>query len=106
MYCIINNKDMGFYKDGKAASQGVPYHNELPISLKDATCDVASDYKKKKHVFKLRYRAQQEVRSRLTLNAAAGRSVSVKLESSSLFEQIFLEYNKVADITVMMSQNL
>uniref|UniRef100_A0A3Q2X3G5 Spectrin beta chain, non-erythrocytic 1 n=1 Tax=Haplochromis burtoni TaxID=8153 RepID=A0A3Q2X3G5_HAPBU len=60
VYCIINNKEMGFYKDGKAASQGVPYHNELPISLKDATCDVASDYKKKKHVFKLRYRAQQE----------------------------------------------
>uniref|UniRef100_I3JIG6 Spectrin beta chain n=1 Tax=Oreochromis niloticus TaxID=8128 RepID=I3JIG6_ORENI len=54
VYCIINNKEMGFYKDGKAASQGVPYHNELPISLKDATCDVASDYKKKKHVFKLR----------------------------------------------------
>lgn len=62
VYCIINNKEMGFYKDGKAASQGVPYHNELPISLKDATCDVASDYKKKKHVFKLRYRARQEVR--------------------------------------------
>lgn len=65
MYCIINNKEMGFYKDGKAASQGVPYHNELPISLKDATCDIASDYKKKKHVFKLRYRAQQEVRCSL-----------------------------------------
>uniref|UniRef100_A0A3Q0RGY4 Spectrin beta chain, non-erythrocytic 1 n=1 Tax=Amphilophus citrinellus TaxID=61819 RepID=A0A3Q0RGY4_AMPCI len=53
VYCVIINKEMGFYKDNKAASQGVPYHNELPISLKDATCDVASDYKKKKHVFKL-----------------------------------------------------
>uniref|UniRef100_A0A665ST05 Spectrin beta chain n=1 Tax=Echeneis naucrates TaxID=173247 RepID=A0A665ST05_ECHNA len=54
VYCIINNQEMGFYKDSKAAAQGVPYHNEVPISLREATCDVASDYKKKKHVFKLR----------------------------------------------------
>ncbi|TKS67942.1 Spectrin beta chain, non-erythrocytic 1 [Collichthys lucidus] len=54
VYCVINNQEMGFYKDSKAAAQGVPYHNEVPISLKEATCDVASDYKKKKHVFKLR----------------------------------------------------
>lgn len=46
---------MGFYKDGKMATQGVPYHNEVPVGLKDATCDVASDYKKKKHVFKLKW---------------------------------------------------
>uniref|UniRef100_UPI003AAF66A3 spectrin beta chain, non-erythrocytic 1 isoform X4 n=1 Tax=Centroberyx gerrardi TaxID=166262 RepID=UPI003AAF66A3 len=54
VYCVINNQEMGFYKDSKAAGQGIPYHNELPISLKDAACDVASEYKKKKHVFKLR----------------------------------------------------
>lgn len=54
MYCVINNQEMGFYKDSKAAAQGVPYHGELPIGLKEAACDVASDYKKKKHVFKLR----------------------------------------------------
>uniref|UniRef100_A0A673BX43 Spectrin beta chain n=1 Tax=Sphaeramia orbicularis TaxID=375764 RepID=A0A673BX43_9TELE len=54
VYCVINNQEMGFYKDSKAANQGVPYHNELPVGLKDVTCDVASEYKKKKHVFKLR----------------------------------------------------
>ncbi|XP_062303867.1 spectrin beta chain, non-erythrocytic 1-like isoform X1 [Osmerus eperlanus] len=54
VYCVINNHEMGFYKDNKNASQGIPYHNEIPISLKDAVCDVAIDYKKKKHVFKLR----------------------------------------------------
>uniref|UniRef100_A0A8C9ZZG3 Spectrin beta chain n=1 Tax=Sander lucioperca TaxID=283035 RepID=A0A8C9ZZG3_SANLU len=54
VYCVINNQEMGFYKDGKAAAAGVPYHGEVPIGLKDATCDVASEYKKKKHVFKLR----------------------------------------------------
>uniref|UniRef100_A0A3Q3E1T1 PH domain-containing protein n=2 Tax=Labrus bergylta TaxID=56723 RepID=A0A3Q3E1T1_9LABR len=45
---------MGFYKDQKSASQGIPYHSEIPISLKDAVCEVALDYKKKKHVFKLK----------------------------------------------------
>uniref|UniRef100_A0A8D3E8B7 Spectrin beta chain n=1 Tax=Scophthalmus maximus TaxID=52904 RepID=A0A8D3E8B7_SCOMX len=54
VYCVINNQEVGFYKDGKAAAQGVPYHNEAAVSLMEAACDVASDYKKKKHVFKLR----------------------------------------------------
>ncbi|KAL1006210.1 hypothetical protein UPYG_G00069280 [Umbra pygmaea] len=54
VYCVINNHEMGFYKDNKAAGQGIPYHNEIPISLIGAVCDVAMDYKKKKHVFKLR----------------------------------------------------
>ncbi|KAI4899424.1 hypothetical protein NFI96_026189 [Prochilodus magdalenae] len=54
VYCVINNQEMGFYKDSKSASQGIPYHSEIPISLRDSTCEVALDYKKKKHVFKLR----------------------------------------------------
>ncbi|KAG9267046.1 spectrin beta chain, non-erythrocytic 1 isoform X1, partial [Astyanax mexicanus] len=52
VYCVINNQEMGFYKDNKNAGQGIPYHNEIPVSLKDAVCEVAVDYKKKKHVFK------------------------------------------------------
>uniref|UniRef100_A0A665VS08 Spectrin beta chain n=1 Tax=Echeneis naucrates TaxID=173247 RepID=A0A665VS08_ECHNA len=54
VYCVINQQEMGFYKDQKSASQGIPYHSEIPISLKDAICEVALDYKKKKHVFKLK----------------------------------------------------
>lgn len=54
MYCVINNQEMGFYKDAKAASSGIPYHSEIPVSLKEAICEVAVEYKKKKHVFKLR----------------------------------------------------
>uniref|UniRef100_A0A8C6NZP1 Spectrin beta chain n=1 Tax=Nothobranchius furzeri TaxID=105023 RepID=A0A8C6NZP1_NOTFU len=53
VYCVINNQEMGFYKDQKSASQGIPYHSEIPVSLKDAVCEVAVDYKKKRHVFKL-----------------------------------------------------
>ncbi|XP_033835571.1 spectrin beta chain, non-erythrocytic 1 isoform X1 [Periophthalmus magnuspinnatus] len=54
VYCVINQQEMGFYKDQKSASQGIPYHSEIPVSLKDAVCEVATDYKKKKHVFKLK----------------------------------------------------
>uniref|UniRef100_A0AAQ6A3J7 Spectrin beta chain n=1 Tax=Amphiprion ocellaris TaxID=80972 RepID=A0AAQ6A3J7_AMPOC len=54
VYCVINQQEMGFYKDQKSASQGIPYHSEIPVSLKDAVCEVAVDYKKKKHVFKLK----------------------------------------------------
>ncbi|XP_029690639.1 spectrin beta chain, non-erythrocytic 1-like isoform X3 [Takifugu rubripes] len=54
VYCVINQQEMGFYKDQKNASQGIPYHSEIPVSLKDAICEVALDYKKKKHVFKLK----------------------------------------------------
>ncbi|XP_060772848.1 spectrin beta chain, non-erythrocytic 1-like isoform X1 [Neoarius graeffei] len=54
VYCVINNQELGFYKDSKSASQGIPYHGEVPISLKESTCEVALDYKKKKHVFKLK----------------------------------------------------
>ncbi|XP_069033280.1 spectrin beta chain, non-erythrocytic 1 isoform X1 [Embiotoca jacksoni] len=54
VYCVINQQEMGFYKDQKSASQGIPYHSEIPVSLRDAVCEVALDYKKKKHVFKLK----------------------------------------------------
>ena len=54
VYCVINNQEMGFYKDAKSAASGIPYHSEVPVSLKEAACEVALDYKKKKHVFKLR----------------------------------------------------
>ncbi|XP_054456659.1 spectrin beta chain, non-erythrocytic 1-like isoform X2 [Anoplopoma fimbria] len=54
VYCVINQQEMGFYKDQKSASQGIPYHSEIPVTLKEAICEVALDYKKKKHVFKLK----------------------------------------------------
>lgn len=54
VYCVINQQEMGFYKDQRSAAQGIPYHSQIPVSLKDAVCEVALDYKKKKHVFKLR----------------------------------------------------
>uniref|UniRef100_A0A8C4WF71 Spectrin beta chain n=1 Tax=Gopherus evgoodei TaxID=1825980 RepID=A0A8C4WF71_9SAUR len=53
VYCVLHKGSLGFYKDAKNASHGVPYHGEVPISLQGAQCNVALDYKKRKHVFKL-----------------------------------------------------
>ncbi|KAM6970759.1 spectrin family protein isoform 1-T1 [Aplochiton taeniatus] len=54
VYCVLRKGSLGFYKDNKSASNGIPYHSEVPISLGEAVCEVAHDYKKRKHVFKLR----------------------------------------------------
>uniref|UniRef100_A0A8K9XU67 Spectrin beta chain n=1 Tax=Oncorhynchus mykiss TaxID=8022 RepID=A0A8K9XU67_ONCMY len=54
VYCVLRKGSLGFYKDQKSASSGIPYHGEVPISLGEAVCEVAHDYKKRKHVFKLR----------------------------------------------------
>lgn len=53
VYCVLRNGTLGFYKDAKAASAGVPYHGELPVRLTRAQGSVAFDYRKRKHVFKL-----------------------------------------------------
>uniref|UniRef100_A0A3B5L212 PH domain-containing protein n=1 Tax=Xiphophorus couchianus TaxID=32473 RepID=A0A3B5L212_9TELE len=78
---------MGFYKDQKSAAQGVPYHSEIPVSLKEALCEVALDYKKKKHVFKLNdfpSFLQEEMNSWISaIVAAAGSRVEVTPSSHS-----------------------
>uniref|UniRef100_A0A2K6U8V4 Spectrin beta chain, non-erythrocytic 2 n=1 Tax=Saimiri boliviensis boliviensis TaxID=39432 RepID=A0A2K6U8V4_SAIBB len=51
VYCVLRRGSLGFYKDAKAASVGVPYHGEVPVSLARAQGSVASDYRKRKHVF-------------------------------------------------------
>ncbi|XP_006771748.1 PREDICTED: spectrin beta chain, non-erythrocytic 2 [Myotis davidii] len=53
VYCVLRHGSLGFYKDVKAASTGVPYHGEVPVSLARAQGSVALDYRKRKHVFKL-----------------------------------------------------
>ncbi|KAK0150450.1 Spectrin beta chain, non-erythrocytic 1 [Merluccius polli] len=54
VYCVVNQGELGFYKDQRSAVQGLPYHAEVPVSLQGALGEVALDYKKKKHVFKLK----------------------------------------------------
>ncbi|XP_072425255.1 spectrin beta chain, non-erythrocytic 1-like isoform X1 [Chiloscyllium punctatum] len=54
LYCALKSGELYFYKDSKNFSAGVTYHGADPLNLKGASCEVAADYKKKKHVFKLR----------------------------------------------------
>uniref|UniRef100_A0A8C2I6N9 Spectrin beta chain n=1 Tax=Cyprinus carpio TaxID=7962 RepID=A0A8C2I6N9_CYPCA len=49
VYCVLRKGSLGFYKDNKSAANGIPYHGEVPISLSEAVCEVAHDYKKRKH---------------------------------------------------------
>ena len=55
LYCVLRNSELTFYKDAKNLALGVPYHGEEPLALRHAICEIAASYKKKKHVFKLRW---------------------------------------------------
>uniref|UniRef100_A0A8D0G7F9 Spectrin beta chain n=1 Tax=Sphenodon punctatus TaxID=8508 RepID=A0A8D0G7F9_SPHPU len=50
LYCVLRNSELTFYKDAKNLALGVPYHGEEPFRLRNALCEVAADYKKKKHL--------------------------------------------------------
>uniref|UniRef100_G1M191 Spectrin beta chain n=1 Tax=Ailuropoda melanoleuca TaxID=9646 RepID=G1M191_AILME len=71
LYCMLSKGELGFYKDAKGPASGGTHGGEPLLSLHKATSEVASDYKKKKHVFKLQtqdgseflLQAKDEVRS-------------------------------------------
>uniref|UniRef100_A0A8C8SL44 Spectrin beta chain n=1 Tax=Pelusios castaneus TaxID=367368 RepID=A0A8C8SL44_9SAUR len=75
LYCVLRSSELAFYKDAKSLALGVPYHGEEPFQLRNALCNVAADYKKKKHVFKLRlsngsewlFHGKDEVSARLAV---------------------------------------
>ncbi|CAM5129135.1 unnamed protein product [Natator depressus] len=54
LYCVLSRGDLGFYKDAKGQASGSTHGGEPPVPLHQATSQVASDYKKKKNVFKLK----------------------------------------------------
>uniref|UniRef100_A0A674F0V3 Spectrin, beta, erythrocytic n=1 Tax=Salmo trutta TaxID=8032 RepID=A0A674F0V3_SALTR len=54
LYCVLKPGQLSVYKDAKSISHGSTYHGEDPLSLCNANCEVLTNYKKKKHVFKLR----------------------------------------------------
>ncbi|XP_012888075.1 PREDICTED: spectrin beta chain, non-erythrocytic 4 [Dipodomys ordii] len=53
LYCVLSKGELGFYKDAKGPASGGTHGGEPLLSLHKATSEVANDYKKKKHVFKL-----------------------------------------------------
>ncbi|KAL8220085.1 UNVERIFIED_CONTAM: Spectrin beta chain, non-erythrocytic 4 [Gekko kuhli] len=54
LYCVLNKGELGFYKDSKGRDSGSTHGNEPLLSLLSATSEVASDYKKKKNVLKIK----------------------------------------------------
>lgn len=54
LYCVLHKGELGFYKDSKGRDSGSTHGNEPLLNLHNATGEVASDYKKKKHVLKIK----------------------------------------------------
>nr|XP_056701927.1 spectrin beta chain, non-erythrocytic 4 [Euleptes europaea] len=54
LYCVLSKGELGFYKDSKGRDSGSTHSNEPLLSLQSATSEVASDYKKKKNVLKIK----------------------------------------------------
>ncbi|XP_068195760.1 spectrin beta chain, erythrocytic isoform X1 [Antennarius striatus] len=54
LYCVLKPGQIAAYKDAKSYGHGVTYHAEEPLALANASWEVLANYKKKKHVSKLR----------------------------------------------------
>uniref|UniRef100_A0A672SYS1 Spectrin beta chain n=1 Tax=Sinocyclocheilus grahami TaxID=75366 RepID=A0A672SYS1_SINGR len=54
IYCVLKPGQLSVYKDAKSFSHSVTYHGEEPLNLTNASCEILTNYKKKKQVFKLR----------------------------------------------------
>ncbi|KAM3919502.1 spectrin beta chain, erythrocytic isoform 1-T2 [Leptodactylus fuscus] len=54
VFCALKDNDLFFYKDVKSFSLNETIQNEEPLFLGSASCEAVADYKKKKHVFRLR----------------------------------------------------
>ena len=57
MCVVLRGTQIRFYKDNKAykTSPDATYRGEVPIDVVGATAEIASDYKKKPHVFRLKW---------------------------------------------------
>ncbi|KAF4017570.1 hypothetical protein G4228_008746 [Cervus hanglu yarkandensis] len=95
LYCVLRNSELAFYKDAKNLALGVPYHGEEPLALRHAICEIAANYKKKKHVFKLRLsngsewlfhgKDEEEMLSWLQgVSTAINESQSIRVKAQSL----------------------
>uniref|UniRef100_F6Q5V5 Spectrin beta chain n=1 Tax=Ciona intestinalis TaxID=7719 RepID=F6Q5V5_CIOIN len=60
VFCVLQDKHLTFYKDPKAASQRASFHGEQALSLENATVEIASDYKKRKNVLRLKLSSGME----------------------------------------------
>uniref|UniRef100_A0A7N8YMJ8 Spectrin beta chain n=1 Tax=Mastacembelus armatus TaxID=205130 RepID=A0A7N8YMJ8_9TELE len=59
LYCVLKPGQLSAYKDAKSFGHSVTYHGEDPLFLSNASWEILTNYKKKKHVFKLRKQMMQ-----------------------------------------------
>lgn len=59
---MLKPGQLSAYKDAKSFGHSVTYHGEDPLLLINASWEILTTYKKKKHVAKLRYEAQLNLR--------------------------------------------
>ncbi|KAK9729915.1 Pleckstrin homology domain [Popillia japonica] len=62
MYCVLKGTQLHFYKDAKSAKAQPEQtlKGEQPLNLLGASATVANDYKKRKHVFRLKLESGAE----------------------------------------------
>uniref|UniRef100_A0A671MDG5 Spectrin beta chain n=1 Tax=Sinocyclocheilus anshuiensis TaxID=1608454 RepID=A0A671MDG5_9TELE len=48
IYCVLKSGQLSVYKDAKSFSHSVTYHGEEPLNLTNASCEILTNYKKKK----------------------------------------------------------
>uniref|UniRef100_A0A672SYV9 Spectrin beta chain n=1 Tax=Sinocyclocheilus grahami TaxID=75366 RepID=A0A672SYV9_SINGR len=88
IYCVLKPGQLSVYKDAKSFSHSVTYHGEEPLNLTNASCEILTNYKKKKQVFKLRledgseylFQCKDEAAQAVTAEPVAGPS-GVKAQS-------------------------
>ncbi|XP_061698735.1 spectrin beta chain, erythrocytic [Syngnathoides biaculeatus] len=54
LYCVLRPGQLWAFKDPKSCAHGATFHGEDPLALRDASWELLTNYKKKKHVAKLR----------------------------------------------------
>ncbi|XP_078674534.1 spectrin beta chain, non-erythrocytic 1-like isoform X33 [Branchiostoma floridae x Branchiostoma belcheri] len=54
VYTVLRDSTLSFHKDQKAFSSNVTFHGEEPVTVVGGTCEAATNYTKKKNVFRLK----------------------------------------------------
>uniref|UniRef100_A0A7N6AV87 Spectrin beta chain n=1 Tax=Anabas testudineus TaxID=64144 RepID=A0A7N6AV87_ANATE len=86
LYCVLKPGQLSAYKDAKSFGHGATYHGEDPLSLSNASWEILTNYKKKKHVFKLHQamdKAVQPVAAEEESGPSGGKTHSLPPPSSS-----------------------
>uniref|UniRef100_A0A8C1EUN8 Spectrin beta chain n=1 Tax=Cyprinus carpio carpio TaxID=630221 RepID=A0A8C1EUN8_CYPCA len=80
LYCVLKPGQLSAYKDAKSFSHSVTYHGEEPLNLSNASCEILTNYKKKKLELQNWTQAIEQAAQALTEEPVAGPS-GVKAQS-------------------------